>query len=93
MLTEVDDSFMIVTFIFGFHLDIWSTSIHCILQKKKPYINKLRIIQLSEADFISALKNITGRRTLYHGEARGINSDQIHEPMPGRITHSTLSII
>ena len=66
---------------------------HCMVQKKQhPYINKLRIIQLFEADFNSALKYVLERRLLYHSEAQCINSTQTHGSRPGRSTHDALNI-
>ena len=57
----VSTMFMRVLFKYGFALEIWRKSVHCMLQKKeKPYLNKLRIVQLFEADFNSASKYIIG---------------------------------
>ena len=66
---------------------------HCMLQKKKlPYVDKLRIVQLFEADFNSALKYILGRKLLYRGEEQKINSNQTHGSRPGRSTHDALTV-
>ena len=84
---------MWVPFDFGFPLDRWNKSVHCILQKKKqPFINKLRIIQLFEADFNSAPKCVLVRRLLYYSEEQGLNSTQTHGSRPGQSTHDTLNI-
>ena len=92
-LPEVNALFMRVPFQYGFALDRWSASLHCMLQKKRArYIDKLRIIQLFEADFNSALKYILGRKLLYHGEDQCINSNQTHGSRPGRSTHDALTI-
>ena len=61
--------------------------------KKLPYVDKLRIVQLFEADFNSALKYILGRKLLYHGEEQGVNSNQTHGSRPGRSTHDTLTVM
>ena len=61
-------------------------------KKARPYVDKLRIIQLFEADFNLALKYILGRKLLYHGEDQCINSTQTHGSQPGRSTHDALSI-
>ena len=56
-LTEVNTIFMRVPFKFGSLLKRWSISIHCILLKaNKPYLTKLGMVQLFEADFNSGLK-------------------------------------
>ena len=84
---------MRVPFAQGFPLDRWSNSVHCMLQKKKqPFINKLRIIQLFEADFNSALKYVLGRKLLYYSEEQSLNSTQTHGSRPGRSTHDALKI-
>ena len=44
-------------FQYGFSLTRWEQLLHCMLQKKeKPWITKLRIIQLFEGDFNNGLK-------------------------------------
>ena len=49
------------------------------LQKKeKPWLHKLRIVQLFEADFNSVLKFLLGRRLMAHGEKHGLNSPQLY---------------
>ena len=93
LLAEVNVTFMRVPFAHGFPLDRWSSSVHCMLQKKKvAFIDKLRIIQLFEADFNSALKYVLGRRLLYYSEEQGLNSNQTHGSRPGRSTHDALKI-
>ena len=93
VLTAVNAVFMRVPFKHGFPLERWSSSVQCMLQKKnKPYIIKLRIIELFEADFNSGLKYILGRQLLYHSETHGINSNQTHGSRPGRSTHDALTI-
>ena len=62
------------------------------LKKQKPYITKLRIVQLFEADFNSAPKYILGHRLLYHGEHQGINSKLTHWSRLGRSAHGELRI-
>ena len=61
-------------------------------KKDKPFITKLRIIELFETDFNSGLKFILGRKLLYHGEDHGINSSQTHGSRPGRAAHDALNI-
>lgn len=74
-------------------LEWWSSSVRCMLQKKnKPFIIKLCIIEIFEADFNSGLKYILGRKLLYHGEEHGINSTKTHGSRPGRATHDVLTI-
>ena len=66
---------------------------HWMIQKKRlPYIDKLRMVQLFETDFNSALKYMLDRRRLYHGEEEGINSNQTHDSRPDRATHNALTI-
>ena len=49
------------------------------LQKKsKPWLHKLRIVQLFEADFNSVLKFLLGRRLMAHSELHGLNTPQLY---------------
>ena len=93
LLREVNTIFMRFLFHHSFPLERWSKSVHCILQKKQHlYIYKLRIIQLFEADFSSALKYVLGRILLYHSEEQGINSTQTHGSRLNISTHGALTI-
>ena len=56
------------------------------------FIEKLRIIQLFEADFNSTLKYVLGRKLLYYSEDKGLNSTQTHGSRPGRSAHDALKI-
>jgi hypothetical protein len=52
---------------YGFSYPRWQESWHCMLQKKaKPFIHRLRIIQLFEGDFNRALKYLFGCLVMYH---------------------------
>ena len=49
------------------------------IQKKPlPYINKLRIVQLYEADYNSYLKYILGRQLIKHSEHHGEIDHQLY---------------
>ena len=69
-------------FTFGFTYKRWEVSYHCMLQKRdRPYIHRLRIIQLFEGDFNGALKSILGRVLMYYMH----DKDQIHNQCFGSI--------
>merc|ERR1740139_16486 len=56
---------MTVPFRIGTPRTRWTRSLHCMIQKKSlPYINKLRIVQLYEADFNTMLKILIRRRLM-----------------------------
>ena len=85
ILTEVNLAFMNIPFQYGYPLTRWLKSHHCMLQKKEqPWIHKLRIVQLFEADFNSALKFLMGRRLMKHSEKNGINSHQLYGSRKGK---------
>ena len=64
---------MSTPFKYGFTLDWWKLSLHVMLQKETvPYIHRLRIIQLFEADYNGALK-ILARRLLANTEEHHLN--------------------
>ena len=61
------------------------------IQKKKlPYINKLHIVQLYEADFNTILKTLLGRQLMRHGEAHGLNGHQLYRSRKGKSTYDAL---
>lgn len=57
-----------------------------------PYINKLRIIQLIEADFNAAMKLLLSRRCMQHTNTTGTNSDQTHGGRQGHSTYDSMII-
>ena len=64
---------------YEFKLDRWNHSLHgMILQKERHYIDKLRIIQLIESDFNTAMKILLSRRIMQYAGKSGINSTQKH---------------
>ena len=78
-LASVNLAFMNIPFKYGYPLERWRHSLHCMLQKKsKPWVNKLRIVQLFEADFNSVLKCVLGRRLMAHSEFHELNSPQLY---------------
>ena len=78
ILLDVNLLFMSTPFYVGRPLTRWSKSLHCTIQKKKkPYINKLRIVQLYEADFNTMLKILLGRRLMNHGEEHELNGHML----------------
>ena len=85
ILTEVNLAFMNLPFKYGYPLSRWLHSHHCMLQKKEqPWIHKLRIVQLFEADFNTALKFLMGRRLMRHSEINEINSHQLYGSRKGK---------
>ena len=62
-----------------------------IQKKAKPFINKLRIVQLYEADFNSLLKHLLGRRLMDHSEQHGLNGHQLYGSRKGRTTYDELT--
>ena len=75
----------------GLSLRRWQNSIHFMLQKKTlPYVNKLRIIQLFEADFNTSLKLIFSRNLMQHGERLNLHSDETYGTRKVRSTHGAL---
>ena len=92
-LSQVLLTFMTLPFTYGFSLARWETSIHCMLQKEsKPFLHRLRIIQLFEADFNTYTKYIFGRRLLRYTETRGVSDTESFGNRPHRSTHDALTI-
>ena len=92
-ISQVHCTFMDLPFRYGFTLDRWLNSLHCMLLKKdKPYLTQLRIIQLIEADFNGALKILLSCRLMRHADTNGINSRQTHGGRQGHSTYDAMVI-
>ena len=70
----------------------WQRSIHFMLEKVQgtPRIDKLRIIQLIEADLNAMLKVKIGRQLMKMAEANGILGEEMHGGRKGRTTTDAL---
>ena len=55
-----------------------------------PYITKLRIVQLYEADFNTMLKYLLGYRLMQHIEKHGINGNQLYGSRKGKCPYDAL---
>ena len=83
-----------IPLIHGFSPQRWQNSIHVMLEKieGQPRIDKLRIIQLLEADFNIALKIKIGRSIMYNAERNQTLGNQMHGGRRGNSTATELSI-
>jgi hypothetical protein len=91
LLSKVNLLFMVVPFKVGIPLTRWTRSLHCMIQKvSKPYVTKLRIMQLYEADFNTMLKLMLGRRLMGHSEKYGLNGHQLYGSRKGKSTYEAL---
>jgi hypothetical protein len=90
-IATVQAFFIEKAFQFGFSYPRWQISLHCMLKKDdKPYIHRLRIIQLFEGDFNGALKFLLGRLLMYHIVKSKQCSPQAFGSIPGRTAHEAL---
>ena len=84
-LTKVHTFFIWAAFALGFTYDRWQVSWHCMLQKRrKPFIHRLRIIQLYEGDFNGGLKYLLGRRLMKHMVDKKLVPPDTYGSIPGR---------
>lgn len=91
-LSEIEALAISIPFRHGFSYERWQKSIHCMLRKEeKPYIHRLRIIQLFEADFNIGLKIIYSRRMMKQGEKFLFSGEQAQGGRQGRTAHDHLS--
>ena len=75
-LAEINSIFIEIPFKYGFALERWKHVVHTMIPKvDKPYITKLRNIQLVEADYNGALKYIIGRKLRRYCESNGTSSE------------------
>ena len=83
---------MSLPFQYGFSPERWRESIHVMLEKIRgnPRIDKLRIIQLFEADLNAVLKIKIGRNLMHKPEMERILGDDMHGGRKGRTAHDAL---
>jgi hypothetical protein len=76
----------------GFSPHRWQTVVNAMLEKipGKPYLHKLRVIHILEADYNLALKEIFGRRLMWNSEQNGKLGDIQDGFRKGRSTIQTL---
>jgi hypothetical protein len=76
----------------GFAPDRWTHSVTPLIEKEegKPYLTRLRVIHLFEADYNLFLKIIYGRRMVKNGERNHAMNDQQHGSRPRRVTSDAL---
>jgi hypothetical protein len=76
----------------GFSPRRWQTVINAMLEKTpgRPFLHKLRVIHILEADYNLALKSIFGRRLMRNCEKHGILGDLQDGFRKGRSTTRTL---
>ena len=90
-LTTMNVIFMRTPLQVGIPLTRWTKSLYCMIQKKaKPYINKLHIVQLYEADFNTMLKLLLGKRLMKYGKDHGLNGHQLYGSRKGKSTYDIL---
>ena len=74
-----------IPFQYGFSYERWQNSTHIMLKKEAlPYIHRLRIIQLFEADFNAALKILYSHRMMPHGDKTNFSGEQAQGARKGR---------
>ena len=91
-IAEILTSFTALPFLYGFTLSRWKKSLHVMLPKlNRPYIHKLRIVQLFEADFNAGLKILYSRRLMSNTEKFQLNTEQIYGGRRGKTVHDCLT--
>ena len=74
-LSFVYSTVMSLTFEYGFTLERWTNALQVMLEKVvvTPRLDKLRVIQLIEADLNMVLRIVFGRRLIHRAEDRNTN--------------------
>ncbi|KAI2493431.1 hypothetical protein MHU86_21130 [Fragilaria crotonensis] len=77
---------------YGFAPDRWTSSVTPMIEKDdgKPYLTRLRVIHLFEADYNLFLKILFGKRLVRNGEISNALNDQQHGSRPRRMTTDAL---
>lgn len=80
-LAQVETLAINIPFQYGFSYERWQHSTHIMLKKEAlPYIHRLRIIQLFEADFNAALKILYSHRMMPHGDKNKLKASERDVP-------------
>jgi hypothetical protein len=77
---------------YGFSPKRWTQSVTPMIEKDegKPYLTRLRVIHLFEADYNLFLKILFGKRLVRNGERANALNDQQHGSRPRRMTTDAL---
>jgi hypothetical protein len=93
-IAEVHAFFIWAAFALGFSYHRWQVSWHCMLQKRnKPYIHRLRIIQLFEGDFNGGLKYLLGRKLMQHMVKHNLIPPETYGSIPGRNATEAMKLL
>jgi hypothetical protein len=91
-LVHLHPQLLNLPFQYGFAPDRWTRSVTPLIEKDdgRPYLTRLRVIHLFEADYNLFLKIIFGRRMVKNAELANALNDQQHGSRPCRMTTDAL---
>ena len=93
-LTFVHATLTWAAFVMGITYKRWNVSFHSMLQKmKKPYIHKLRIIQIFEGDMNGGMKYLFGRVFMKKLVQDGVIDSNAYGSIPGRDPLEALKVL
>jgi hypothetical protein len=93
-IAEIHAFFIWAAFALGFSYHRWQVSWHCMLQKRnKPYIHRLRIIQLFEGNFNGGLKYLLGRKLMAHMVKQELIPPDTYGSIPGRNANEAMKLL
>lgn len=91
ILALVNLIFIVAPFIRGKPPFMWTNSLHCMIQRLKvPYVTKLQIVQLYDADFDTMLKYLLGYKLMQHSEKHDVNGHQLYGSKKGKCPYDAL---
>ena len=84
-IMEVHSTMTWAAFSLGYSYQRWNISFHSMLMKlHRPYVTKLRIIQIFEGDMNGGLKFLFGKELMKRLVKDGVIDDQAYGSIPGR---------
>ncbi len=91
-LTALHVAMLNMPIMYGFSPERWTHSITPLIEKDegKPFLTRLRVIHLFEADYNLFLKIVYGKRMVRHAEKCEALNDQQHGSRPRRMTIDAL---
>jgi hypothetical protein len=91
-VSSVHTDMLNIPITYGFAPDRWTQSVTPLIEKDegKPYLTRLRVIHLFEADYNLFLKILFGKRLVRNAEKHNALNDQQHGSRPRRMTTDAL---
>ena len=92
IICEIQRHLMLIPFQIGFTPNRWKKTVQLMLEKDKgrPWIHRLRIIELFDSQLNAALQILIGRKMVYHALDKGLIHNSAYGSVPGKTAHGAI---